>query len=511
MSINRRQILQGAAAITGTALLSACGAASVRPRIAAYPFQLGVASGEPTPDGVVLWTRLAPQPLARDWGMPPLDVELSWELAQDEQFSQIVRQGRHIARPQSAHSVHVEVEGLLPNRVYWYRFLADGEVSPVGRTRTTPLPGSDVASLRYAFSACQRYEDGYYAAYRHMVADDPDLIIFLGDYIYEQAPRNGLPRRHSAGEARDLDSYRRRYGCYKRDPQLQLAHASAPWMSIWDDHETKNNYGPNYTPDGSSPAQFLKRRAAAYQAYYEHMPLRRRSMPSGMEMRLYRSLSWGRLAQFQFLDTRQYRDQPPCESESYSRKLIRDCAERHDPRRSLLGASQEQWLREGLASSTARWNIVAQQYVMVELKRRAGGGDWGYGNDGWDGYPANRNRLLEQLAQVSNPMVLCGDMHSFGASDLRASADSPVVAPAFLGGAISSPGQDYASMLELQQDNADFRFVDNRVRGYALANVSATSTDIAYRALDDVTDPDSPISDLVKFSLEAGNPEFRQA
>lgn len=512
---NRRTFLGQAATLAGVSLLPIWGETVLAARsLKDFPFKLGIASGDPTPDSVVLWTRLAPRPLDPDGGMPSAAVETGWEIAEDSGFRKVVQKGIAVARPQAGHSVHVEVSGLRPDREYWYRFTAGGDVSAIGRTRTIPLSGTDVQSLRYAFAACQRYEDGFYAAYRHMVEDDPALILFMGDYIYEQKARNGTVRRHPEAEAHDLDTYRLRYATYKLDPQLQAAHAIAPWMVIWDDHEVKNNYRNDRFPGNNDPAAFLRRRADAYQAYYEHMPLRRTAIPVGPAMQLYRTLDWGRLAQFQFIDGRQYRDLTPCVAQSPNGNLVPDCAERRDPSRSMLGAAQEAWLLDTLAKSPARWNVLAQQYVMAEMKRRdPAAKEVLYSTDGWDGYPASRDRLLARWrdARVSNPMALGGDMHSFAASDLRLNPSSPVVAPAFVGGAISSPGKDYGELLELMNQNPDFRFGDSRVHGYGLVDVTAAESRVTYKALADVSDPKSAVSALARFVVSDGVPGFHTA
>ena len=238
-------------------------------------FTLGVASGDPSPDGMVLWTRLVPRPLEAGGGMPSNPIHVRWQVAEDERFARIVRSGTAAALPESAHSVHVEVSGLRPARTYYYRFIAARQSSPVGRTRTAPAMGAAVDRLRFCFGSCQKYEAGHYAAWRHVVAEDPDLIIFLGDYIYEGAPADGGVRRHLDPEPMDVAGYRTRYATYKLDPLLQAAHAAAPWISTWDDHEVANDYAGDLDEKNGDRGTFLKRRAAAYQVYWEHMPLAR--------------------------------------------------------------------------------------------------------------------------------------------------------------------------------------------------------------------------------------------
>jgi len=507
--LSRRQLVAGAALLAGSALLPGWGGRLVaQPAFATDPFTLGIASGDPEPDGVVLWTRLAPAPFEADHGMPPAAVPVAWEIAEDEGFTRIVQAGSHWALPQAAHSVHVEVAGLLPDRPYFYRFHAGQATSAVGRTRTAPRADADIDSLRYAFTACQHFETGQYGAYRQLVADDPALVLFLGDYIYERPGLPDRPRRHLDEHAADLPSYRRRFAQYKADPSLQAAHAAAPWLVIWDDHEVQNNYSGDVSQAGGDPAAFLVRRAAAYQAYYEHMPLRRRSIPVGPEMQLYRSLAWGRLARFQLLDGRQYRDDIPCRDQLAGGNTIPDCTARHDPARSLLGQEQERWLMRDLAGSDARWNIIAQQFMMAEAQRPdAETGENRFAPDGWDGFPAARDRLLAFLrdAQVANPIAIGGDSHAFIASHL-AIGDGPVIAPAFVGGSLSSTsGPDFPRMVAA---SPQVRFAEATRRGYSLVEVTPTATTLTMRAAVDAADPDTAVESLRKFEMEIGRPGF---
>ena len=506
---SRRDLLLGASLLAGSALLPGWGGRLLaQPSFSAHPFTLGIASGEPEPDGVVLWTRLAPAPLEERGGMGEDAVPVSWEVAEDEGFARVVRSGSAWAMPQAAHSVHVEVTGLLPDRIYHYRFHAGNETSPIGRTRTAPLPGADVASLRYAFTACQHYETGYYGAYRQMIADDPALILFLGDYIYERPGLPDRPRRHLDEAAADLPSYRRRFAQYKSDVNLQAAHAAAPWMVMWDDHEVQNNYNAEVSQAGGDAAAFLVRRAAAYQAYYEHMPLRRRSLPVGPEMQLYRKLDWGRLVRFQLLDGRQYRDDMPCREQAIGGNAVPDCAARHDPARSLLGMEQERWLMRDLAGSEARWNVLAQQFMMAEARRPdAETGEILFAPDGWDGYAAARDRLLAFVrdAKVANPIAIGGDSHAFIASHL-AIGDGPTIMPAFVGGSMSSTsGPDFQRMVAA---SPQVRFGEEKRRGYSLVDVTPEATTLTMRAAIDATSPSTPTATLRQFEMEAGRPAF---
>jgi alkaline phosphatase D len=511
MSLPRRQLLARAAVLAGSALLpGAWTPAMAQARLIEDPFGLGVASGEPAADGMVLWTRLAPRPLQPDGGMGRAPVEVRWQVADDPELRRVVRSGSVRAVSEAGHSVHVEVAGLRPDREYWYRFTAGGHASPVGRTRTAPARGAEVGRLRLAYGSCQKYEAGFWGAYDHLVADEPDLVLFLGDYIYEQAPTANGVRRHPNPEPMDLAGYRVRYGAYKSDPKLQAAHAAAPWMVVWDDHEVENDYGGDQDRANTDPAAFLRRRAAAYQAYYEHMPLRRRSIPVGPRMLLHRSLDWGRLAQLQLIDTRQHRPHRTCDAQSDG-KAIPDCPERTDPARSLLGAAQERWLMQTLASSGARWNLLAQQYLMGEVERPRPDGRL-YSNDGWSGYAQTRRRILEQWrdARVSNPVVLGGDIHCFIAGDLALERGKPI-ASEFVGGSISSLGATNADMQRFKAANPNLKFTEGEHRGYGRVDITPSGCDVTFRAVESALVPTSPVQDLARFHLEAGRPGLHHA
>ena len=507
MVTSRRDLLLRAAGLAGLALTPSLAPGIARARLAEDPFSLGVASGEPTADGVVLWTRLAPRPLDPDGGMAPEPVEVDWEVYEDQALSRLAARGREIAVPEAAHSVHAEVAGLRPDREYWYRFTAGGQASGTGRTRTAPEAGAQAQRLRVAFGSCQKYEAGYYAAHRRLADDIPDLVLFLGDYIYEGAATDHGVRRHPGPEAKDLTGYRLRYGAYKSDPNLQAAHAVAPWMVIWDDHEVENDYAGDQDPEDSTPAAFLLRRAAAYQAYYEHMPLRRPCRPVGPQMLLHRSLDWGQLAQFQLLDTRQYRPRSPGR---LAKRLIHDTIDRNDPRRSILGGPQERWLYEKLATTTARWNVLTQQYVLGEMRLPGG---W-FSSDGWDGYPACRSRILSQWrdAKVSNPLALGGDIHTFVAGDLPGrSGEGPVIASEFVGGSLSSHGYDKMLVGAIRGANPRVRLAETQYRGYGLMEITPDRCEVAFRAVLNAQAPASPVRTLAKFVVEDGEAGLKNA
>jgi alkaline phosphatase D len=481
-----------------------------------YPFTLGVASGDPAPDGVVLWTRLAPQPLLPDGGMPARAVPVDWQVGADPRLGRVVRSGTVLARSAEVHTVHVEVDGLEPARTWWYRFRAGGELSPVGRTRTLPALGSSPGRLALAVVSCQHYEHGYYTAYRHLAQEDLDLVLHLGDYLYETAPADGQPRRHTTPAPTDLAGYRLRHALYRTDPDLQTAHATLPFVVTWDDHEVENDYAADQSERFDPSVAFRRRRAAAYQAYWEHLPLRRRSRPRGPAAQLYRRLRFGDLAELAVLDTRQYRDDQPCDGNGVGRgQVLVGCRERLDPRRSLLGSGQRHWLLAGLARSRARWNVLAQQLLMAELDRQPGPG-LAYGSDGWDGYAADRARILGFLRarRPSNPVVLGGDMHSFWVNDLALDNHQPgaeVLASEFVGTSISSSGPDYEQYRAYLADNPHVRFFESRWRGYlrCVADHRRWRTDL--RVVQTVQRPGAPIRTLASFMVEDGRPGPQRA
>jgi alkaline phosphatase D len=514
MRLSRRTFLLTA---SGLIALGAVPAARVlgQPRFSADPFTLGVASGYPQPDTVVLWTRLAPAPL-NGGGMPPQSVRVAWEVASDESFRTVVTRGTALATAQWAHSVHVEVPGLQPGRWYWYRFHAGQAMSPVGRTRTAPATVTPVERMRFAFASCQHYEQGYFAAYRHMAADDLDLVVHLGDYIYESSWGRKHVRRHDAGEPITLDEYRNRHALYKADGDLQTAHAAFPWIVTWDDHEVQNDYAGDHSQERVPPELFAKRRQAAYQAYYEHMPLPASARPQPREMRLYSRSDFGTLARFHVLDDRQYRSPQACPRPGRGgSNVVQDCAERLDPQRTLLGAAQERWLFDGLASSPARWNVIGQQTLVAQVDRLPGEGQM-FWTDGWDGYPDARTRLLSHLrdSRASNPVFIGGDMHTAIVSDVRVNFDdprAPVVASEFVATSITSDGPARARIEAWAADNPHIRYADPTRRGYTVMELSARRCMARLHTLDDVRDAGTQIRNLVSFAVEDGRPGPRRA
>ncbi len=522
--IGRRSLLRLAGGAAASALVTptlvGCVEAGRTSWASGDPFSLGVASGDPSPDGFVLWTRLAPVPISfdpeRPGGMSGGPVQIAYEIATDPAMQNVVRRGTGLAEPDYAYSVHVEVAGLAPARPYWYRFMSGDAVSRVGRAVTLPAPGSPVGRLRFAFVSCANYEHGYFAAYRHLAEEQPDLVLFLGDYIYEYIDtRPGAVRRHSEGiEAVTLPSYRNRYAQYRLDPDLQRLHAEVPALMSWDDHEGQNDYAGPWSPTFMDPQQFLRRRAAGYQAFYEHMPVRpSRSRPRGPDMRLYDRFAIGDLVEISMLDGRQYRSREACYAPPNKGgghlETNTSCPERLQADRSMIGLAQEQWLFEGLARSTKRWNVIAQDVLMAQFRQKFPNGTPGFWTDDWDGYPASRTRLLQHLheGQVRNPVVIGGDIHSFFANDLKLDFDdprSPTVATEFVGTSISSRGPSYEQFQAFLPDNPHIHFFESRLRGYAAVDLTPQRMTTRFQALSDVTKRDATISTLKTFTVENG-------
>ena len=500
---SRREFLEALAAL-GLAAGVPLGALAA-PRFASDPFGLGVASGYPSAGGAVLWTRLVGE-------LDPVPIAVRWEVAADEAMRSIVATGVETATPQWAHSVHVEVKGLEPARPYWYRFTAGDAASPVGRFRVAPPRNAPVERLRFAFASCQQYEQGYYGAWRHVVRDDPELVVFLGDYIYESSWGRHHVRKHNPGEPYTLAEYRMRYACYKSDPDLQAAHAACAWLAVWDDHEVDNDYADDRGGDGMSGERFLRRRAAAYRAYYEHMPLPARMRPDGPRMRIYTQFGWGALARFFMLDDRQYRAHQVCPRYGGGSNVVddRECAARTKPGRSMLGARQEDWLERAFAESRAGWNIVAQQTLMARFGVGEGSARR-YWTDGWDGYPAARRKLLENIAarRLANPVVIGGDVHHHAVADLKLDFDdpkSPVVASEFCGTSITSQSRAQKQLDAAREDNPHVKLADGRHRGYVRVELDARRLRADLRAMDSVQVREAGCSTLASFVVEDGRP-----
>ncbi len=498
-SINRRiLILGGAAAAAGAVSLSRAVAAPPF----AYPFKLGVASGDPSPGGVVLWTRLAPSPLNSDGlgGMSSANVDVEWQLATSDTFTSLVRSGTVTATQSSAHTVHVELTGLTPGAQYFYRFRAGGHISPVGRTRTAPEPGAAVSSLTVLTASCASYPAGYFTAYRRMAEENPGLILHLGDYIYESGSAD--VRAHSpAAEIMTLANYRVRHAQYKMDVDLQAAHACAPWLVVWDDHEVENNYAGLIQQSPGDGVNFRNRRAAAYKAYWEHMPLRAASVPVNEFMQLYRRISWGQLATFHMLDTRQYRSDQACGDGS------KICAAADDPARSITGAAQETWLLDGMAASPATWEVIGQQVFFASRMKPDGTA----GMDSWDGYRASRGRIQQGWVDrgIANPVVLTGDVHAAWAANLKLnykSTTSPVIGVEFVTTSVGSGGNgSEGNGVNPLPDSPHVKYHNAR-RGYTKLTFTPTQVRADYRRLGAITTPGAAVSTAASYVSAAGSP-----
>lgn len=500
--LDRRSLLAGAVALAAARFAQAGAAARVRdarPRLTRDPFALGVASGDPAPDGFVLWTRAL--------GVTE-DVAVAWEVAEDEGFRRVARRGRALAARGRAGAVHVPVRGLRPGRPYFYRFHLGGVASRTGRTATI---ADDPRMLRLALTSCQHWEQGWFSAYRDMIAQRPDAVLQVGDYIYEKSFGAGPDvRSFGAPDPRTLDDYRARHALYRTDRDLADAHAALPFIVSWDDHEVENDYVADHGVATADPAAFARRRAAAYQAYFEHMPIDpARLLPDG-EARLYRRVGWGRLARVHMLDTRQYRTPHPCAvPEQRGGQIVRSCPEAEAPRTTMLGAAQEAWLHRGLRDETATWSLVAQQTLFSRLYLPQGR-DAAY-SDIWDGYPAARARTLAALAQpaVRNPVLLGGDVHSFWINDVKrdfARPESATVATEIVTSCLASRNGPQALFGPAPSLNPHVRFLDNAHAGYVLLEVTPARLAIDLRAVDSLADPQSACRSLARQVVEAGRP-----
>ena len=488
------------------------------------PFTLGVASGDPWPDGFVIWTRIAPDPLAEDGrGGAGGPVEVRWEVAADPQMRRVLRAGEAVADERMGHAVHVELNGLQPGRPYWYRFTALGVQSEIGRAATAPAPGEAIARLQIGVASCSHWERGYFKAYGHMAEEQHDLTLFLGDYIYEYSlgpdRKEEIVRPYGMAEATTLGDYRRRYALHKTDANLQALHASAPCIATWDDHEVQDDYSGIWSSHPEvAERDFAVRRKAAYRAFVEHMPLRLRLAMRGDDVSIYRRMRFGRLADIFVLDGRQYRSEQPCVQGLPTRKgriAPESCAELDDPARTFLGFDQERWLYDGLRDAPARWNVLAQGLKMAPMRFKAGE-EYSEWTDTWDGFAAGRERLLAALqgARVANPVVLSGDYHSFWANDLREKPfdpDSPVVATEFVGTSITSSGPSYEGISRALPENPQVRFFDSRQRGYMMLDVRPELIETKFQMISDRRDPNAVLSTLRTFNVEAGRPGVVEA
>ena len=515
----RRQWLKWAA--IGSSGLVLPRKAWMQARPGSTPFSLGLASGSPTHDGVVLWTRLM-SPVAHSPASP--GVAVRWEVAHDDKFTRLAQSGQSLATPNLAYSVHAEVQGLESDRWYFYRFRVGDAISPVGRTRTFPAPDAAVASLRLAYASCQRWEHGYFSAYRHMAQENLDLVMFLGDYIYEYPRASNAVRTPPGGWVLTLDDYRQRYATHKQDADLQAMHAACPWLVTWDDHEVQNDYaGLTVGENGPEVADFAARRSAAYQAFYEHMPVRAAvltravaGMASGAEMRIYNRTPYGQLASLTMLDARQYKSPQVCTRDGKrgsSSVNPATCAAWNDPARTMLGAEQERWLDASWGSTQGKsvtWNIVGQQSLLGQRDWKAGP-EQSLWNDGWDGYSAARTRMTDSARKhsLANLVVLGGDVHENWVGPIKADYSQPssaAVGVEFCGTSITSRSGGNSKLAETLAENPHFVFADAERKGYGVVEISPSRIKTTLRVVSDVTRQDASIDTLAEFSVASGRP-----
>ena len=520
--VDRRRLLQLALASASSLWLPR--SAWSQQRFAGNPFGLGVASGSPTHDSIVLWTRLIAPGVLQSLGKEPVTVR--WEIAHDEQFARIAQSGQAQALGELAHSVHVEAAGLEPDRWYFYRFMVGDVVSAIGRTRTFPAPDAPAQKLRLSYASCQRWDHGYFSAYRHMREENLDAVLFLGDYIYEYPNAAKAVRVPTGGWVITLADYRQRYALHRGEPEVQAMHAACPWLVTWDDHEVQNDYAGLVAGDTGPPvADFASRRAAAYQAFYEHMPLRASvltkalaGVSSGAEYRLYSQQRFGRLANLVMIDDRQYRDGHVCNPDGKlgsSNISPAACPAWNDPARTLLGAAQEQWLDAAFASSGPGWTVLGQQTLFGPraFRKEAGNVYW---NDGWDGYTAARTRLTESLQRhkVANPVLLGGDVHENWVGHVKADysrPDSATLGVEFCGTSITSRSRGNQYIAATVANNPHFVFADSEGKGYGVVEFTPTRLTTTLRVVDDVTSRNTKISTLRSFVVEAGRPKIETA
>ena len=478
------------------------------PRWQTDPFGLGVASGQPRPDSVVLWTRLWIQ--ETDSAQQASTQSVLCELFADEALRQPVRQWRVTTQQSRAHSVHVTASGLQPGRTYWYRFACGNALSAVGRTRTSPAENAAVGRLRLALASCQHYEQGHFTAYRDMATQELDLVLFVGDYIYESSNARFKIRSHEAGEPMALEAYRARHAHYKSDPDLQACHGAHPWLMTWDDHEVVNDYANDEDNRFSDSATVLRRRAAAYQAYFEHMPVRLGPDPlQPANMRIHDRMAWGQLADVWTLDCRQHRSHHACpDANRGGGRVVVACEDLANPARTMLGQAQEDWLGQGLSQSQRRWKIVAQasQLSSTGLPTPLGRSAF---NDGWDGYPLARERLLGSIAQaqVQNVLLLGGDVHMNVAAHLRVRPNdeqSPVVASEIVTTSISSRGMSNNLAAQIRDNNPDIQHLRPDERGYTVVDVQPSGVLSQFRSTAFPVMPASVFRTQAQWAVQSG-------
>lgn len=514
--IDRRSFLKLGAAGAGMAALGTTAAACAPdPSPPSTAFSAGIAAGLHSPSEVVIWTRVDP-------GFDPSTSTAGWEVGTSPAMTTIVSSGNVSLTTANDSTVKVLVGGLAPDSNYWYRFTAGTETSQVGRARTLPSPGAAVGSLKLAYASCQAYGSGYYAAWRQIATTELDAVMFLGDYIYEDARilALGSARPENVADAFDLGTYRAKYRLYKSDPDLQAAHAAHPFTYTWDDHEIVNDY--DSTIFTTNPG----RAAGAYQAWFEYQPV----WPiTGTQ--IYRSLRWGALGEIFMIDTRQYRDPHRDGAPLIGARVITDYET--NPTRSMLGTTQRAWLLDGLADAQTDgvvWKIIGNPSMIAPIRIRDDdtpaarladpslplhAGEYTNSNfDSWDGFPAERDAVLGHLstAGVENTIFVTGDYHSFWAAALTTDFDdpsAPVVAHDFAAGAISSGGGAFNENILSGGSGSIFTspafdYVDLFRNGYGTIEATPGSMEVTFHAHQAAYKNVLP-TPAVRFSLTPGD------
>lgn len=517
---SRRTFLAGAAAGAGALLLGrdptrplAQGTRSPLPLIRGARFGQGVASGQISQTGATLWTKLD--------GIERTS-RLQVEISRDEDFRSVLYRQDVVADAESAFAVHHRAEHpvLKAGEQYFYRFYTCDENSAVGRVRLA-RPADSQEPVRVGFFSCQAFEAGYYTAHAGLANEaDLDYVVCLGDYVYELPFYSG-PRTDTVGNAQTLDEYRRKYALYHTDQRLLELRRLHPLIAIWDDHEVEDNYAAGRPGEATEPGErrtdFAARQAAGYRAFFEHMPrVRVREEPN----RTYGSLSLGAHADLFLLDQRQYRDDQPCGDGFFA-----PCAESEAPGRTLLGAAQKAWLKDGLAASRASWKLVANQAMIMALD---GPPRNEINKDQWDGYAAERAEILDDAAArgVKDIAFITGDIHTFFAGDVTRTGrqglptDGPAVATEFVGGSVTSSGilptevEDPGGLLldtAILANNPHMRYANFRDRGYCVVEASAAELKVVFRSPQSILTERTNVVDLARFRVPRGLAQIQRA
>ncbi|MFI7017615.1 alkaline phosphatase D family protein [Streptomyces sp. NPDC050164] len=531
----RRTVVKAAAA---TAVLAGPLAATLPARAIdqAPAFLHGVASGDPLPDGVLLWTRVTPAPEAIPGsGLGP-DTEVSWIIARDKAFGSVVAKGSTTATAASDHTVKADIRGLEPATDYWFRFSAGGTDSPAARTRTAPAADAAVTGLRFGVVSCANWEAGYFSAYRHLAArGDLDAWLHLGDYVYEYGTgeygtRGTVVRPHApAHEIVTLADYRVRHARYKTDPDLQALHAAAPVVAIWDDHEFANDAWSGGAENHTEGAEgtWSARQAAAKQAYFEWMPVR-----PAIAGTTYRRLRFGKLADLSLLDLRSFRSQ----------QVEVGGGGVDDPDRTLTGRAQLDWLKAGLKASDTTWRLVGNSVMVSPFAIGSLSADLlkplakllglpreglALNTDQWDGYTDDRRELLAHLRAnaIRNTVFLTGDIHMAWANDVPVDAGtyplSPSAATEFVVTSVTSDNLDDIVKVPqgtvsavaapvIRAANRHVHWVDTDRHGYGVLDITAERAQMDYYVLSDRTKRDAAATWARSYRTRSGTQKIER-